>query len=176
VFRSYSWVLGANKPTFELEHLLAFLSLSDEPKFSLQFDLRRGTANEDVEVSRVGVPVVVLHAEIRERRSSFTDMRLLSPGFKFTLAKPFSSLAGRGTLECVSPTYTSATSAPSRGPTFRTLKETVRGASRSEETGVTVRPLYWNFSSGQARGLRVGTLTKCKCRNKKDTDAHWVRL
>src|SRR5207237_8458287 len=89
----------ANVPTFELEHLPAFFSLSDEPKFSLQFDLRRGTANEDVEVSRVGVPVVVLHAEIRERRSSFTDMRLLSPGFKFTLAKPFSSLAGRGTLE-----------------------------------------------------------------------------
>jgi len=26
--------------------------------------------------------------------------RLLSPGFRFTLAKPYSSLTGRGTLEC----------------------------------------------------------------------------
>ena len=78
----------------------------------------------------------------KDRRSSFTDTRLLSPGLRFTLPKPFSSFTGRGTLLCESETYTSATYAPSREPVFLTEKETITGALTSEEAGVTVRALY----------------------------------
>src|SRR6267378_1269470 len=40
----------------------------------------------------------------KARRSSLSDTRLLSPGRKFTLAKPFSSFTGRGILAWESPT------------------------------------------------------------------------
>ena len=57
-----------------------------------------------------------------------------SPAFKNTLAKPFSSLAGRNTSPSGLETYSWATSAPSISPVFLRVKL----ASFS----VTVRLLY----------------------------------
>jgi hypothetical protein len=107
-----------------------------------QLDVVGGAPDENREISRLCAPILLRDVVKRKRPAIQRDSD--SSGLtrlEISLANPFNSLTGRGTLAWESPTYNSATSAATRWPIFFTSKETETGSFKFPDCGVTDNPL-----------------------------------